>query len=379
LRKIALSLVSLVTEAAPRKTPLCDEHMRLGAKMVPFAGWLMPVQYTSIVEEHQAVRNNVGVFDISHMGQFIVDGACGRDWLNSMLTNNVDKLDVGMGQYTFLLNDRGGIIDDLIVYRIDEQKYLLVVNAACADEDFAWLENHLNEGSSLTSRSANFAAVAIQGPRIMALFHALFGKGIELPARNHIVDVPFDTTNVSVARTGYTGEDGIEVFFPANDAVKFWSAVLEEGKPLGIKPCGLGARDTLRLEMCYPLNGSDLSPQRNPIEAGLGFFVDLAKPDFVGRDALLKTKEFGPREKLVPFRMKEKGPPPRPHYTVFRNGERIGEVTSGTLSPSLNWGIGMAYVSSAHAKIGAEIDIEIRGQKFPATVEKKPLYRKPAS
>ena len=301
---------------------------------------------------------------------------------------------VGTGQYTFLLNDRGGIIDDLIVYRIDEQKYLLVVNAARADEDFAWLQNHLKEGRSpdrpsggletaasctLSSRSADFGAVAIQGPHTMALFHALFGKDIEPPARNHIVDVPFDTTSVSVARTGYTGEDGIEVFFPANDAAKFWSAVLERGKPLGIKPCGLGARDTLRLEMCYPLNGSDLSPERNPIEAGLGFFVDLAKPDFVGRDALLKTKEVGPREKLVPFRMKEKGPPPRPHYAVFRNGERIGEVTSGTLSPSLNWGIGMAYVSSAHAKIGAEIDIEIRAQKFPATVEKKPLYRKPAS
>ncbi len=382
LRNTRLSLVWRVSEVAPKKTPLYDEHMRLGARMVPFAGCLMPVQYTSIVDEHRAVRNNVGVFDISHMGQFIVDGARGQDWLNRMLTNSVDKLDVGTGQYTFLLNDRGGIIDDLIVYRIDEQKYLLVVNAARADEDFAWLQDHLKETAAscnLTSRSSDFGAVAIQGPRTMALFHALFGKDIELPTRNHIADVPFDATNVSVARTGYTGEDGIEVFFPENDAVKFWSAVLERGKPLGIKPCGLGARDTLRLEMCYPLNGSDLSPERNPIEAGLGFFVDLAKPDFVGRDALLKTKEFGPREKLVPFRMKEKGPPPRPHYAVFRDGERIGEVTSGTLSPSLNWGIGMAYVSSAHAKIGADIDIEIRAQKFPATVEKKPLYRKPAS
>ena len=368
-----------MTETAHKKTPLYDEHTRLGAKMVPFAGWLMPVQYTSIVEEHQAVRNNVGVFDISHMGQFIVDGAGGLDWLNRMLTNNVDKLDVGMGQYTFLLNERGGIIDDLILYRIDEQKYLLVVNAARADEDFAWLQNHLKADCSLTSRSADFGAVAIQGPRTEELFHALFGKDIELPARNHIVDVPFDTTSVSIARTGYTGEDGVEVFFAAKDAVKFLNAVLERGKPLGMKPCGLGARDTLRLEMCYPLNGSDLSLERNPIEAGLGFFVDLAKRDFVGRDALVKTKESGPREKLVPFRMKEKGPPPRPHYAVFRNGERIGEVTSGTLSPSLNWGIGMAYVSSEHAKIGAEIDIEIRGQKFPATVEKKPLYRKPAS
>jgi aminomethyltransferase len=377
-----------------KSTPLYDEHLRLGARIVPFAGWLMPVQYTSIIEEHLAVRNNVGVFDISHMGQFIVDGSDGRNWLNRMLTNNVEKLDVGVGQYTFLLNDLGGIIDDLIVYRIDEQKYLLVVNAARADENFAWLQKHLKEGRSpihpdgglkatapcnLTSRSGDFGAVAIQGPKTMELFHALFGKDNELPARNHIVDVPFDTTNVSVARTGYTGEDGIEVFFPAKDAVKFWRAILEQGKPLGIKPCGLGARDTLRLEMCYPLNGSDLSPARNPIEAGLGFFVDLAKPEFIGRDALLKTKEVGPREKLVPFRMKEKGPPPRPHYAVFRNGERIGEVTSGTLSPSLNWGIGMAYVSSAHAKIGTEIDIEIRAQKFPGTVEKKPLYRKPAS
>ena len=367
-----------MSEAAQKKTPLYDEHLRHGAKMVPFAGWLMPVQYTSIVEEHQAVRNNVGVFDISHMGQLIVEGAGARDWLNSMLTNNVDKLDVGMGQYTFLLNDRAGIIDDLIVYRIDEQKYLLVVNAARADEDFAWLQDHLGHDISLTSRSADFGAVAIQGPKTNELFHALFGKDAELPARNHIVDVSFNATTVSVARTGYTGEDGIEVFFTAKDAVKFLTAVLEHGKPLGIKPCGLGARDTLRLEMCYPLNGSDLSPERNPIEAGLGFFVDLAKPDFVGREVLVKTKESGPREKLVPFRMKEKGPPPRPHYAVFRSGERIGEVTSGTLSPSLNWGIGMAYVSSAHAKIGTEIDIEIRAQKFPATVEKKPLYRKPA-
>jgi len=381
LRSTTPSLLSVVTEAAHKKTPLYDEHMRLGAKMVPFAGWLMPVQYTSIVEEHQAVRNNVGVFDISHMGQFIVDGADARDWLNSMLTNNVEKLDVRMGQYTFLLNDRGGIIDDLIVYRIDEQKYLLVVNAACADEDFAWLQDHLTQGRSciLTSRSANFGAVAIQGPQTMALFNALFGKHNELPARNHIVDVPFNTTSVSVARTGYTGEDGIEVFFAVSDAARFWSAALEQGKPFGIKPCGLGARDTLRLEMCYPLNGSDLSPERNPIEAGLGFFVDLDKPEFVGRDALVKTKESGPRERLVPFRMKEKGPPPRPHYAVFRNGERTGEVTSGTLSPSLNWGVGMAYVSSAHAKIGTEIEIEIRAQKFPATLEKKPLYRRPAS
>jgi len=406
-----------MSEIAPKKTPLYEEHVRLGAKIVPFAGWLMPVQYTSIMEEHQAVRDNVGMFDISHMGQLVVaatpssqkvggEGAAAT-WLNTMLTNNIDKLDIGMGQYTFLLNERGGIIDDLIVYRTGEDTFLLVVNAARTEEDFAWLQSHLKAGRSpdrpsgglpasakptagvetaapctLANRSAEFGGVAIQGPRVVELFHALFGRDTEPPARNQIVDFPFDGTAVSVARTGYTGEDGVEVFFRATDAVKFWNAALEKGKTLGIKPCGLGARDTLRLEMCYPLNGSDLSPQRNPIEAGLGFFVDLTKPRFIGRDVLSLAKENGTKEKLVPFRMKEKGPPPRPHYAVFSGGwqsERIGEVTSGTISPSLNWGVGMAYVSSAHAKIGTEIDIEIRGQKFPATIEKKPLYKKSAS
>src|SRR5438105_10409249 len=403
-----------MSEIAPKKTPFYEEHVRLGAKIVPFAGWLMPVQYTSIMEEHQAVRDNVGMFDISHMGQLVVaatpssqkvggEGAAAT-WLNTMLTNNIDKLDIGMGQYTFLLNERGGIIDDLIVYRTGEDTFLLVVNAARTEEDFAWLQSHLKAGRSpdrpsgglpasakptagvetagpgtIANRRSEFGGVAIQGPRVVELFHALSGRDTEPPARNHIVDFPFDGTAVSVARTGYTGEDGIEVFFRATDAVKFWNATLEKGKPFGIKPCGLGARDTLRLEMCYPLNGSDLSPERNPIEAGLGTFVDLTKPDFIGRDALLKTKEIGSREKLVPFRMKEKGPPPRPHYAVFHNGERVGEVTSGTLSPSLNFGVGMAYISAAHAKIGAEIEIEIRGQKFPATIEKKPLYKKSAS
>ena len=362
-------LVWRVNETATKKTALYDEHVKRGAKMVPFAGWLMPVQYASIVEEHQAVRNNLGIFDISHMGQLIVDGAGARSWLNTMLTNNIDKLEIGQGQYTFLLNDKGGIIDDLIAYRIGEQKSLLVVNASCADADFEWLDRHRANDVRLGDRSAYFGGVAIQGPKVTELF-------VNLPPRNHIVDVELEGMPISMARTGYTGEDGVEVFFRTSDAVKFWNAVLDNGKRFGIKPCGLGARDTLRLEMCYPLNGSDLSPERNPIEAGLGFFVDLTKPNFIGRDVLLKTKENGSREKLVPFKMKEKGPPPRPHYSVFNNGQRIGEVTSGTLSPSLNWGVGMAYVSTPHAKIGASIDIEIRGQKFPATIEKKPLYKK---
>ena len=365
-----------MSETEQKTTPLYEEHVRRGAKIIPFGGWLMPVQYTSIVGEHQAVRNNVGIFDISHMGQLIVSGPAAGKWLNTMLTNNIDKLGLGQGQYTFLLSEDGGIIDDLIVYRIEKGEFLLVVNAARTDEDFAWLDRHRPTDVDLKNRSADFGGVAIQGPRVAQLFHALFGEDVDLPARNHIVDLGFDGAKVSVARTGYTGEDGVEVFFRTKDAVKFWNAVLEKGDPFGIKPCGLGARDTLRLEVCYPLNGSDLSPERNPIEAGLGFFVDLTKPKFIGREALLKTKENGSPEKLVAFRMQAKGPPPRPHYLVFENGERIGEVTSGTLSPSLNYGIGMAYVSAPHAKIGAQIDIEIRGQKFPAIIEKKPLYKK---
>src|SRR5258707_6302085 len=227
-----------------------------------------------------------------------------------MLTNNVGKLDVGTGQYTFLLNDRGGIIDDLIVYRIGQREFLLVVNAARADEDFAWLQDHLPAANAvlLTNRSADFGGVAIQGPRIAEFFYALFGDDADLPSRNSIADFPFDGTTVSVARTGYTGEDGIEVFFRSIDAAKFWNTSLERGKPFGIKPCGLGARDTLRLEMCYPLNGSDLSPERNRVEARVGFFVDLTKPNFIGPDLLVGTKEKSTAEKRVALQIQDKGP-----------------------------------------------------------------------
>ena len=361
-----------------KRTPLYDEHVRLGARIVPFGGWLMPVQYSGIVDEHLAVRNAVGMFDISHMGQFVVSGNAARDWLNTMLTNNIAKLDVGQGQYTFLLNENGGVIDDLIVYRRGETEFLLVVNAAKVEEDFAWLDQHRQDAdvTTLRNRSADSGGVAIQGPRVVDLFYELLGADVELPARNCIRDFVIADMPVSIARTGYTGEDGVEVFFRATDATKFWNLVLEDGKQFGIKPCGLGARDTLRLEMCYPLNGSDLSPERNPIEAGLGFFVDLEKVRFIGREKLVATKTNSARERLVAFKMKGKGPPPRPHYPLFGDGNRIGEITSGTLSPSLNIGIGMGYVSAASAKIGTPLEVEIRGQKFPATIEKKPLYKK---
>jgi aminomethyltransferase len=368
---------SFVSDADSKTTPLYEEHQRAGAKIIPFGGWLMPVQYTSITDEHQAVRNNVGVFDISHMGQLTACGAPASKWLNGMLTNNIDKLDVGSGQYTFLLNENGGIIDDLIVYRTGPEEFLLIVNASRTEEDFAWLQKKLADGVRFENRSADYAGLAIQGPKVVELFQSLFRREIELPARNQIKDFDFLGIKLTIARTGYTGEDGVEVFFPASDAATVWNEVLAKGQSLGIRPCGLGARDTLRLEMCYPLNGNDLTPEHNPIEAGLGFFVDLNKGDFVGRETLAKIKETGAPRKLVPFKMKAKGPPPRPHYPVWCNGAQITEVTSGTLSPSLNQGIGMAYVPTAHAKIGSELEIEIRGTKFPAVIEKKPLYKKP--
>jgi aminomethyltransferase len=366
-----------MTEAAPKKTPLYDEHVRLGAKMIPFGDWIMPVQYSGIIDEHQAVRKHVGVFDISHMGQLVARGPRAGGWLNEMLTNNIDKLEVGTGQYTFLLNERGGIIDDLIVYRTEPETFLLVVNASRTDEDFAWLQKHLGDGATLENRGADFGGLAIQGPRIIELLQAMVGRDADLPSRNQIRDFDSSGLKLTIARTGYTGEDGVEVFFAARDAAEVWNDILSKGKELGIRPCGLGARDTLRLEMCYPLNGSDLSPDHNPIEAGLGFFVDLKKPKFVGREVLADAKENGTPNRLVAFRMRGKGPPPRPHYSVWREGERIGETTSGSLSPSLNEGIGMAYVSAAHAKVGTEIEIEIRDRKLPAVIEKKPLYKKP--
>ncbi len=373
-----------MSEPGEKRTPLYEEHVRLGAKIIPFGGWLMPVQYTSIREEHEAVRKNVGVFDISHMGELVASGPGAREWLNTMLTNNVAKLEVGSGQYTFLLNDDAGVIDDLIVYLIDDEKFLLVVNAARIEEDFAWLQAHLPESAPMATtvrfedESDSYGGLAIQGPKVGELFRAIFGADKELPARNRIAEFELEGASVLVARTGYTGEDGIEIFFPAEAAVGIWHVILQKGDSLGIRPCGLGARDTLRLEMCYPLNGSDLSPEHNPIEAGLGFFVDLAKRNFIGREKLLREKEHGPSRRLVAFTMKGKGPPPRPHYRVFRNGTEVGELTSGTLSPSLNQGIGMVYLATPAPAPGEEIEIEIRGQKFPAVIAKKPLYKKSA-
>jgi aminomethyltransferase len=366
-------IVSIATDPNLKQTPLFLEHVKLGAKTIGFGGWNMPVFYSSILDEHQAVRNAVGLFDISHMGQLKVSGPFANRWLNILLTNNVDKLAVGEGQYTFLLNQQGGVIDDLIVYRRKEESFFLVVNAAKIEEDVAWLQSRIAADVTLANHSATFAALALQGPKAAEVLHR-FG---DLPVRNHLRELDFDGVPVLIARTGYTGEDGFELFFSAGAAAQIWNRLLELGEPFAIRPCGLGARDTLRMEVCYPLNGSDLAPDRTPIEAGLGFFVDLDKPNFIGRDALAAQKATGPKQKLVAIRAQEKCPPLRPHYPVFAGHQKIGELTSGTQSPSLSSGIGLGYLDSAFAKPGQKLEIDIRGKRFPATVEKKPLYKKP--
>ena len=345
-----------------KHSPIESEHLRLGARMVPFAGWSMPVQYASITEEHLAVRRGAGVFDISHMGQFFVTGTGAQPWLNRMLTNNVANLRPGEGQYTLLLNERGGVIDDLIIYNVSEGAYFLVVNASMVVEDEACLRRQAPSDVRLENRSAGQAGLAVQGPRAPQLLD-------HLPPRNGIKV----GGSVLICRTGYTGEDGFELFCPAEAGPGWFRRFVDAGAT----PCGLGARDTLRLEMCYPLNGADLSPDRTPFESGLAFFVDMDKGDFVGRSALEVQKAAGGHDRLCALRLTAKGPPPRAHYGVFAGAAKIGELTSGGVAPSLDGaGIGLAYIKSAFAKPGTPVEIDIRGRRYPAETVKKPFYQK---
>jgi aminomethyltransferase len=330
----------------------------------------MPIQYTSIIDEHTAVRTNCGIFDISHMGQFIVSGPTAGAWLNRMLTNNIAHLAIGHGQYTLMLNEKGGVIDDLIAYRTGEFEYFLVVNASMIDEDFSWMARHQAENVLLRNESDLWAGMAVQGPHSPEIFAKVCPEEA-LPPRNGIATL---TSGAVVCRTGYTGEDGFEFFTPAADGIAAWEKFIAAGA----KPCALGARDTLRLEMGYPLNGNDLSPERTPIEAGLGFFCDLEKGDFIGRDVLLQQKADGPAVKLTAIQYLEKGPPPRAHYPVHSaDGPVIGELASGAISPSLMSGIGMAYLPVEFTKIGTPLRIEVRDRLFLAKVVKKPFYRRP--
>jgi glycine cleavage system T protein (aminomethyltransferase) len=334
-----------------RRTPLFERHAALGARLVPFAGWEMPVQYSGIVPEHRAVRTRAGVFDVSHMGELHIAGEGARAYLQARLSNDLDRIDVGQAQYTLLTNDRGGIVDDLIVYRLGADDYLLVVNAANVDSDHAAL-------SEADDVSGDWAYLAVQGPE------ALERLGLEVEPFSVRQEVEVLGVPCLVAGTGYTGERGCELGCAPDDAVALWDAILARG----VEPCGLGARDTLRLEVCYPLHGNDITPERTPIEAGLGWACALDK-DFTGVDVLRRQKEEGPAQKLVAFVMEDPGIP--------RAGMAIaegGEVTSGTLSPMLEVGIGLGYVPAALAEVGAEITLDLRGRPRRARIVKKPFY-----
>lgn len=376
-----------------KRTPLFEQHQKLGAKLVEFGGWEMPVQYTSIVDEHHVVRKAAGIFDISHMGEVMVTGPGAEAFLNHVLTNDIRKLAVGQGQYTLMCNERGGVIDDLYAYRLLGNDYLLIINASRIEDDFAWLQKQHaafpeRESVRLENISDKTGAVAIQGPRVVEFIDECFpgrpSGGTEVMKASHlkkneIAAFHFLGRPVWVSRTGYTGEDGFEVVSPADTIGAIWSHVLATGHKACLQPAGLGARDTLRTEVCYPLYGHELDEQTTPIEAGVGFFVAFDKGDFIGRAVLAEQKAKGAGKKLVAFKTTDKCAPPRPHYPIWSAGENaapIGEVVSGTQSPSLNLGIGMGYVKPEFAKAQTPIQIEIRGRRFAAVVVPKPIYRK---
>ena len=376
-----------------KRTPLFSAHQGLGARLVEFGGWEMPVQYSSIMDEHLAVRKAAGVFDISHMGEVTVSGAAAADFLNHVLTNDIRKLSPGLSQYSLLCNPRGGVIDDLYVYCLSGGVYLLVINASRIAEDIGWLQQQAAEFPTkadlrLTDASHNYAAVAVQGPRVKEFLDDCIpgaacsamrvGRVTELQ-KNQIGGFKLGTGSVLVSRTGYTGEDGFEIIGGDDAILLVWEIVLAKGQPFGIKPCGLGARDTLRTEVCYPLYGHELDEQTTPIEAGLGVFVALDKGDFVGRSVLAGQKADGVAKKCVAFKMTEKSAPPRPHYPIWGRGAdavKVGVVTSGTQSPSLGIGIGLGYVPSDFARVGTEIEIEVRGKRAPAVIVSKPIFRR---
>jgi aminomethyltransferase len=345
------------------RTPLYERHVALGARLVPFAGWEMPVQYEGVIPEHRAVRTDAGAFDVSHMGEFVVEGPAAREFLQSVLSNDLARIGPGRAQYTLLTNEAGGIVDDLIVYELSPEGFLLIVNAANREPDLAWLEEHAPGEVDLRDVSHEYGLIAVQGPR------ALEQLGLPEAAPFTFADGEVAGMACTINRTGYTGEQGVELLVDADSAPELWDRVLERG----VVPCGLGARDTLRLEVCYPLHGNDISPETDAISAGLGWVCALDK-DFTGADELRRIKRAGPERKLTAFVMEEAGIP--------RQGMPIaegGEVTSGSHSPMLEVGIGMGYVPAELAAPGSELTIDVRGRPRRARVVKKPIYSREES
>ncbi|MFM9985158.1 MAG: glycine cleavage system aminomethyltransferase GcvT [Flavobacteriales bacterium] len=358
-----------------RRTALTDKHIALGAKMVPFAGYFMPVQYSGLLDEHQTVRKALGVFDVSHMGEFLVHGKGAIDLIQHVTSNDASKLVDGKVQYSCLPNDTGGIVDDLLVYRVHEELYMLVVNASNIDKDWNWINSKNTFDVRLENHSDLTSLLAVQGP--LAL------KAMQKLTAMNLVDMEYYTfqigtfagvENIIVSTTGYTGAGGCEIYFPNHAADQIWDAILEAGAEFGIKPIGLGARDTLRLEMGFCLYGNDIDDTTSPIEAGLGWITKFTKP-FVNSEALKAQKEAGVARKLVGFEVIDKGIPRHGYEVVDTAGNVVGVVTSGTQSPSLNKPIGMAYVPTASAKPGSEIFIQIRGKALKAVVTALPFYK----
>lgn len=355
-----------------KKTPLYDEHIKAGGKMVEFAGWLMPIQYEGLRQEHDQVRNKVGLFDVSHMGEIRIKGPQALETVEWLTTNYVGKLEKGEAQYSLLPNENAGIVDDLIVYCLEkDQDYLLCVNAANRAKDLAWIEAH-NKGAEIIDESSQWGQIAIQGPQALSLLEKIF-PGISQIDSFCFESYDFQGVECLVARTGYTGEDGCEIFVPSGHTATLWQELMLKGQEFDVKPIGLGARDTLRTEMKYSLYGHEINDSTNPFEAGLGWVVKAGKKDFLGKDYLLQVKEEGIKKQLVGFHLLERGIP-RQGYKVFSfDNEEIGEVTSGTMSPSLNESIGIAFVASEFAKIGTEFLIEIRAKKIKAKVIATPF------
>ncbi|HTL74148.1 MAG TPA: glycine cleavage system aminomethyltransferase GcvT [bacterium] len=372
-----------------KRTALYAAHQKLGAKLIDFGGWEMPVQYTSITDEHLAVRHAAGVFDISHMGEVTVSGSGAEAFLNSVLTNDIRKLVSGQGQYTLMCNRSGGVIDDLYAYRLSVNVYLLIINASRIEVDVAWLQSEAAKFKggelNLSDASHHYAAIAVQGPRVKEFINTVIPgpsasvfqvASVTDLKKNQIAGFHFENHNLLVARTGYTGEDGFEILAPDSDIVHLWDKLLTIGQPFGIKPAGLGARDTLRTEVCYPLYGHELDENTTPIEAGVGSFVAHEKGYFNGGSVLAQQKATGVKRKLIAFKMTEKSPPPRPQYAIWWDDFKIGQVVSGTQSPSLGIGIGMGYVPPEQAKPDTKIEIEIRGKNYAAVIVPKPIYKK---
>ena len=369
-------MTSPTSESIPSLlSPLDAVHREAGARMIDFAGWIMPVQYEGIREEHRAVRESAGIFDISHMGEVFVSGEGALEWLESLLCNHLGKLAITRGQYTLMLNEQGGVIDDLIIYRTGEKEFFLVINAGRRKEDLEWLTSHLKTASDVVmcDRSNDYAAFALQGPRAEVLLSQVL-PDVVIPKRNGIAVIP-NLASGLVARTGYTGEDGFEIFVANQDVAALW----EKFAAAGATPCGLGARDTLRLEMGYPLNGSDLSMARTPLEAGLERFValdDPMKPYFIGRSVLEQQRANAVKFRLTPIKLLEVGPPLRAHYAVYGDDQLLGETTSGAFSPSLSEGIALAYLPIKFISPGTPVEIEVRGRRFKAKVTTLPFYKK---